>query len=198
MPFIWDAKSRKYSSNGRAITDRQVREWIADAVDRAKSRIESFSLEAKAGRINRAEWGVRMKEEILNMHRAASMIASGGRSQVNNRTWSRVGSVVRFHNQKFQTFFAEVTTDLTKLNTGRATMYADGMFATFENMVRAREMKAGMKFEQRIRSAISEHCADCDAEAAKGRQPIGTLRAIADSSCMTRCNCHYEYFEDAA
>lgn len=74
----------------------------------------------------------------------------------------------------------------------RSGMYAAASWSVAMDVERERMRRDGYTLERRIR-ATGDSCRTCFEEAAKGFQPIGTLRSIGDSLCLTRCRCHIIY-----
>lgn len=74
----------------------------------------------------------------------------------------------------------------------RFNQYADGINKTYHEAERTVQGRSGMTEERRIINP-GESCDDCVVEAGKGWQPIGSLRAIGDSQCGSRCNCEFQY-----
>jgi len=133
---------------------------------------------------------------------AGTQGAGGGATPPNSPTGStkpasasagilqRIGAAIAREYKYFEKFVRQV---LGAVNAAaRAGMYAEAGRGTYEE-ARAEAMKASGKTEERRLLGIADHCSDCVAEANKGWQPIGTLRAIGDSLCKSNCHCRKEF-----
>lgn len=195
--FNWSESRRRYiyASNGRAVPESRVRAGLQEAIDASKRRIGQSTDQLIAGKINAAEWTIRMREEIRAGHRAAAMLANGGK--MTPQALGRLGATVRAQYEYLARLSSQIENGEVALNgklRARAKMYGQAIRLSYENQVRAREAHARMSEERRVLSS-AEHCADCVGYAAAGWQPIGTLPQIGDSQCRANCHCHFEYRE---
>ena len=78
----------------------------------------------------------------------------------------------------------------------RVGLYATAGWAMWQGLRGIEAPILGAVEEERILGA-ADHCPDCLDEAAKGRQPIGTLRRIGDSICLSNCHCTFIYYDAA-
>lgn len=134
-----------------------------------------------------------MREEIRSGHRAAALLANGGK--LNPSAQGKLGATVRAQYEYLARFSSAIQNgevSLDKSLVARAKMYAQAARPGYENQVRLREQNAGMKSERRLLSPV-ESCADCVAAAGEGWQLIGTLPQIGDSICKVNCHCRFEY-----
>jgi hypothetical protein len=193
--FNWSESRRRYiyASNGRAVPDARIREGLQSAIDTSKRRIGDATDALIGGKINTAEWTLRMREEIRSGHRAAAMLANGGK--MTPSTLGRLGATVRAQYDYLTRLSSQIENGEVALDgklRARAKMYGQAVRLSYENQVRAREQNARMSEERRVLSS-AEHCSDCVGYAATGWQPAGTLPQIGDSQCRSNCHCHFEF-----
>jgi len=213
---MWgDAESDDIFSNGTAYTETR------DELDRvlliARREFEANVEKLLAGTITLAAWALITRVQIRIVHIVGAALAVGGfevlRSAVSGKPspnapagtqptgggkpdsastgiLQRIGAAIAHEYKYFEKFVRQV---LGAVNAAaRAGMYAEAGRGTYEE-ARAEAMKASGKTEERRLLGIADHCSDCVAEAGKGWQPIGTLRAIGDSACKSNCHCRKEY-----
>ena len=198
--FQWSKSKRRYQyANGKPVADDKLRDWAQTTIDASKDRIGEFTQSLVDGKIELAEWEVRMRAEIRAGHRAIAMLANGGK--LDKQAVARLGNAVKAQ-YKYLTAFknglenGEI--ELTGKVVSRAQMYGQAVRMTYESEVRAREKKAGLKKERRILTA-KESCRSangvtgCVELAAKGWQPIGTLPAIGLATCISQCRCFFVF-----
>lgn len=74
----------------------------------------------------------------------------------------------------------------------RAEMYGNAAWSAPQQIVRQAVSSLAI-FDEEMREHLGEDtpCSTCAHQAAMGWQPIGTLRAIGDSICMSGCHCRF-------
>lgn len=197
MPkFRWSQSERRYeyASNGRAVPASRIRDALQSSINRSKEEIGKITERLIDGKINTAEWTLRMRDEIRAGHRAAAMLANGGKMTPSQL--GRLGATLRAQYDYLSRFSAQIDSGSVTLDgrlAARAKMYAQAIRVSYENQVRAREQGVRRSEERRVLNAEAESCSDCIAYAAVGWVPAGTLPAIADSICLSNCHCHFEF-----
>jgi hypothetical protein len=198
MPTIYNPKTRHFERDGKPIRPADVRQWVAETVNSAKARMESIAKGYVEHR-NSAELAVSLREEIRNMHTAMAMVAQGGKDQMTNSAWAKVGNVVKTENAYLRGFERDVAngrqSDAQIL--ARAMMYADSAYKTYENGVLQREKDAGAGYARRVLDDAAEHCEDCPSLATEEFLDITEVAEIGDSTCGGRCRCTIVYADVA-
>lgn len=146
------------------------------------------------------EWYTQTRRELKQLHTAATIVALGGKeaalrfSNENGNAWAQSEAAIFQQLRYFDNFAYGVLNGTVNLNTmeSRSAMYGLAIYSTFQNAVRIREETAGMNEELR-ETQSGNPCVDCAAERDKGWQPIGTLRRIGNSKCLTRCRCKFKF-----
>lgn len=194
MPdFTWSKAERRYYKDSKPVDDATLNKWIGDTVDASKARVGKFTQDYVDGKINHAEWHLAMQDEIRVGSRAMAQLASGG--NLSPKMLGSLGSAVREQNKYLIAFSSDVENGVVALGNGmvaRAQMYAEGLWSRYQNFVRLREKGAGLTSERLVLGA-AQHCDDCPADASLGWVAIGTLAAIGNRTCLSRCRCHFEY-----
>ena len=194
----------RVKSTGRAITERELYQWVEDAVTAGGKNLERFARQLQGGEIDSVDWAISTGEEIRNMHRAVAMIASGGKQQMSHSDWGFVGARIREQLSYFNRFASEVDNipdgaKLTDAFVARAKSYHHAAYETFAKALRRRIVRDGQaQFEENQLEAGAEHCEGCLAASAEGRVPVGTLTPVGDRECGSRCLCRIIYVREAA
>lgn len=199
----WDAERAAYvTSQSVALHPLWVRREFDRMLERSSAEfVETASAPAR-GAVIRTEWLRDMEERILARHAAAAALARGGLAQMtdDDRQWLRgevlgqYGYLDGFEADQRRADAAGKPMSDAAIR-ARAEMYNQAARGTYEEMRRRSEAARGMRFEQRFLT-VGENCDDCEAEAGKGKQPVGTLRRISDSVCLTRCHCWFQFYEN--
>lgn len=194
MPdFTWSKAKRRYYTDSKPVDDATLNKWIGETVDASKLRVRTFTQAYVDGKINHAEWHLAMQDEIRVGSRAMAQMANGG--NLSPKMLGSLGSAVREQNKYLMAFSSDVENGVVALGNGmvaRAEMYAEGLWSRYQNFVRLREKGAGLVSERLVLGA-AQHCNDCPADASLGWVAIGTLAAIGNRTCLSRCRCHFEY-----
>ncbi len=198
------AESDDIYSSGTAYTE--TRDELDKVLLVARGEFARNAEDLLAGVITFAAWALITKAQIRIVHIVGAALAVGGfnvlRDAVNGKPaganapnsgasiLQKIGDAISREFKFFERFAKQAQTGKNTL--ARAGMYAEAGRGTFED-VRSDVAKAQGKTEERRVLGVADHCSDCVVEAAKGWQPIGSLRAIGDSLCKTNCHCRKEY-----
>lgn len=119
----------------------------------------------------------------------------------------------KFHEEKLDAFARDVITYGTTESpeslitpdlgftpdqfTARAELYGAAPWPSSVNLVRARAVGSRVfGLERRTHVGSDKPCEICVGEQDAGWVPIGTLRSIGDSPCLSQCHCHFAYRVD--
>lgn len=192
----WDKQKRQYIRNGKPIPPASVRQLVLDVIETAKERLSNIA--GKAG-ANRAEWFIESREELKRMHMALSMVAQGGRAQMDPRAWGRAGQVIKSELEYLRGFERDIAngglSDAQIL--ARAIQYGESAYKTYQNGVFNRERDAGVGFARRVLDVNAENCEDCPSLATDHFLPITEVAEIGNSSCGGMCRCEVVFAEAA-
>jgi len=195
--FAWNETAGRYvNSSGKFVKFSDVRDALESVMDASAIRMNNLTQQLIDSQVSLAEWQSGMMEQIKLSHTAAAAASRGGWAQMSQADWGAAGRMVR-DQYDFLRNFANQIADGTQALDGRALvradLYGDAPRGTFEEMRRRYEtLMNGMEEERRVLGE-ADHCEDCLDAAAEGWQPIGSLPAIGDSVCLTRCHCKFAY-----
>lgn len=77
----------------------------------------------------------------------------------------------------------------------RSRLYAESLYATYENNVAAREVDSGASLGRRVCEEDTESCEECVAAADTFFAPIEDLPEIGSLQCFSNCRCFFEFAE---
>lgn len=195
--FFWDQELRRYrDKDGEVIRESIIRRGIDDMtaalslifISRAEKLRLEFSREAWV------VWNTANRLDINSMHYAMAMLAYGGRERMTEEDWRMAEAIILFHISKFDSFARDLVNGQIEADGNlpvRTSLYALAGYSSYQAHVRDRERSHKTEEKRIVRSG--NPCAICAGEAAKGWVPIGTLRAIGDSYCITRCRCIFVF-----
>ena len=134
-----------------------------------------------------------MRDEIRAAHRAAAMLANGGK--LTPQAAGRLGAALKKQYQFLDAFTRDIEQGKITLGprtVARARLYAQAAMTTYQKAVLERERAAGVALYRLVLSP-AEHCAECLADAARGFVPVGSLPEIGDRECLINCKCRWEF-----
>lgn len=202
MPdYQWDGDARRFrAQNGRFVPESTVRQELDGYITSKADRMAALSTQLQGGSLDLAAWQEQMLREIKALHVNASELAHGGRAQMSQADFGRVGRVLRDQYEFLRSWSNDIASGAAP-NDGRlparSRLYAEAARSTFES-VRARDQRAaGVRFERNVLHA-SESCSGCRAENARGWVEIGSLVPIGSRSpCRVNCRCTVTYSNSA-
>lgn len=195
--FQWDPIKRRYiRPNGKVVTAAEMRRIGLSIVEASTAEIEDIATTFVAGRSTFAEWAVAMRDAVKATHSAMAQLAHGGKAQMGPKERGLLGSTIRRQYGYLANFALGVEHGQVEANdalVARASMYGEAGWATYTEATGQREKFAGAQQERSFLEPDAEHCQECFDEAGKDWQPIGTLTPIGQRTCLSRCQCEFEY-----
>lgn len=194
--YVFDKARRRYRYQTTGAAVPLVRIWatIERAIQPSRQALAQLTRAALAGGLDPEEWRAGMTRHIQRVHVAAVALACGGLAQMTPATWRYAGAVVAAWTARLEGLaraLAAKDRPAEEVCLAWAALLADGARGSYENTRVWLEQRAGATEERRLRH-VADTCPDCLAEEARGWQPIGTGRLIADSACATGCRCRKE------
>jgi len=196
MPdYSWNTDRRRYLTPAGEVSPDDLRAFVEAYAEAAKGRLRGYAEAYRAGSINRAEFFVRLNDEIRKGHAAAAMSAYGGSEQMSAKRWGRTGQRVASERAFSRTFHAEMLdADPADFPSWRAELYPQAFLRTFADALAAREAEAGGKIE-RVLGSSERHCGTCPGKA--GIYDAGKVPPLGDDECGPGCNCYFREAEEA-
>lgn len=207
MPDFQYSKSTgnyRYKSSGHAVKPETVNGWVDKLAEKTQQNLGVIAEEHRAGKINLPEWVIQTGEELKNAHRAVAIIAAGGKANMTQADWGFVGAQIRRELQYLNNFANEIEnlppgSKLSSAFVSRAKSYGAAIYETYEKAKRRRITADGLAdLEENVLEPGAQHCAGCLAASAAGIVPLGTLTAIGDRDCKSKCRCRIRYWKTGA
>lgn len=197
--YTWDGRRYRDRLTGRFVSPREVRFAIDVVLRRDSQRATDLADALRAGRMSRAEWAVRMREMVTEVHLYSAAAARGGWRQMSQAAYGQVGAAVREQVQFLDAFIADVESGAQPLDgrfTRRASMYVQAGRNTYHRAERAVQAGNGMTEERNVLDREAVHCQgpnSCPDQQARGWVPLGNLLLPGTRVCLTGCRCRMEY-----
>lgn len=172
--------------------DLQKRVKLMSAQVGENLKAEARGIVLRGNDAERLDYLERTRNRLIPLFEFVSLLPFAGVPAARRFIGVLIERQVRFIDR----FIGQVRRNPRRFTAGRMKMYGRVLHNIYQNADRAAHDIAGFGQERRV-LGFAEHCPDCVNETAKGWQPIGTLRAIGDSVCLSNCRCHFEYtFEE--
>ena len=181
-------------ATGRIVSELTVRADLDQYIVNKNARLDALANQLRNREISLADWQLRMRTELREAHNAAAMIAKGGREQMTQADWGRVGRELRFQYGKLDDWAKQIASGDAPMDgrlNWRARLYGQASRGTYEQERRAMAADKGNDEEMRILHA-KESCKGCIAIAGYWA-PIGTLPKIGSQECSTNDLCTFDY-----
>lgn len=182
-------------ATGRFIPESTVRAGVDALVRDSAGQMAGLAARYRAGDLPAADWLTAQMREIKDVNLAAAIAARGGRAQMTQSDYGRVGQVVRRQYDYARQMAADVLNGRQRLNGRldvRAGSYANSARLLYEQLRRAESAARGGHYERNVIHS-QESCAGCQAESARGWVPVGSLIPVGSRSpCGPHCLCSIE------
>jgi hypothetical protein len=194
--YAWSARSGRYfdARTGRFVSRDTIRLALDDVIADAEVRIRAASEQLRRGAIDLTEWQGVMREEIKSTMLTAEALATGGRRQLTQAEYGRVGAAVRTQ-YRYLDGFTQAIRDGLPLDgrfLNRAAMYARAARPFYHDEQVALLVETGYAEERNILHQ-AEHCGPCVDMSAIGWVAIGTLIPIGARDCLGNDRCTMRY-----
>ena len=194
--FRFDEASGRYrASSGRFLPFSTVRSYLDRALDGHARAISQLTEQLRNRDITLGQWERLMRDEIKHIHVYSATLAKGGRMQLSQADYGRIGRQLREQYGFLREFADQVASGQQAVDgrlLSRARLYAQSGRVTFHLVERAEMEMRGFDLEENILAA-AEHCAGCLTETARGRVPIGSLVPIGSRDCKSNDRCRVRY-----
>ncbi len=190
--YIWN-------SNGRPVSDAKIQRELDRLVDRYHENTSRLAKRLADGKLSTADWQDRMRREIKDVHRTQYIIGRGGREQMTQRDWGRLGADLRhLHYDRLDKFALHIVDNEPSeaYIRARSRLYMDASNKQYWRGKTETKIAAGFVEEQRFLGPNEDtHCTPCKDFAAAGRVPVGTLPEPGEEcEGTTQCHCTKVYY----
>lgn len=192
---FWDAEAGRYRDvGGRFITRASVRQALEESLANLQRRTDGLQADLRAGRISLTEWREEMRTTIKQTQMAAGELAVGGRAQMTQSDYGRVGQAVRRQYGYLEAWVEQIKAGLPF--DGRMEARAKQYLQAARGQYVGLEMRAMVaRGYDEVRNILhpAEHCAECIAEADRGFVAAGSLIPIGARTCRANDRCTLEF-----
>lgn len=190
----WTGVRYRDPVTGRFIARAAVRRALEDSLANLTRLTDTLAGDLRFGRISLVQWREQMRLIVKQTQMAAAELARGGRAQMTQSDYGRVGQLVRRQYGFLETWVDQIKAGLPfdGRMEERAKQYLRGARSAYiAHEVQALRQRG---FDE-IRTVLhpAEHCPECLAEAARGFVRIGDHVPIGQRICRNNDRCTAEF-----
>lgn len=194
--FTFDDRAGRYrATSGRFLPASTVRSYIDRTLDAHARAVADITEQFRARAVTLGEWERRMRAELKAIHLYSGMAAKGGRGQLTQADFGRIGARLKSEYALLRSLADDVASGKQPIDgrlASRARMYAQAGRGTFHLIERVEMEKRGFDREENI-LAPADHCAGCLTETERGAVRIGSLVPIGQRDCLSNDRCRIRY-----
>lgn len=167
--YYWDKTAQRYrDDSGKFVSAEQVRQWVRLSIESNRDFAGTIAEQVSTGGVNTTEARALIREELKREYIRQATAGRGGRSEMTQSDWGRVGAMLKNQYQYLDGFMSDI----------------DNMNLT-EGQIRAR---LNMYFES------SSQAYETFNAIAHGIDPTLLPHYPGDGStiCMTNCKCYWD------
>lgn len=188
--------------DGTRLPLAQMRPVMDQHVDALRGRMQRHARDLAEGRITPEVFEGRMRSDIQALHIHGRLLGAGGRAQMSQSEWGKVGQRLRQEYRYLNGFVRDIEAGrMTPAGIiDRAGKYAGSAAVDqFEEARRGAQKRAGYTEKRRIALNDEGTCSTCRDEAARGWVPIDEPGfRIGHTQCQSRDRCTIEYRREGA
>jgi hypothetical protein len=202
--FTFDPVSMRYrnAASGRFVSSQQVHGWMLDYSDNLGKSMRGLTEQLRAGQMDLRSWQLAMRDAVKAGHLATGMAAKGGRAQMTQADWGRLGNLLRREYQylgRLADGIADGSIPLDGEVLRRSAQYGKAARETYENIWRRETQRRGADEERNVKTKLESCTArdgrpGCVEETARGWVKIGSggLSLPGERACWANCGCYIE------
>lgn len=195
----YDASRKQFRIGGRPVSRQSVRSEIDKLTQHVSKEAAKIGNLYATGKINIAEFEIRMKDLIRSGHLIASSVGRGGRERMSLSDWGRVGSRL----QREYTYLAAFTRKLATgqvaklLTPNRAKAYSSSIIMSYHETKRTEHVNdAKAPVQVMLVQHSREGCEECEADAAMGWVNPDELDDLGSRICGPFCLCEILFSDE--
>lgn len=192
--YNFDNASQRWrdSVTGRYVPKAQVVDEMRVHQEATYSTLRGLTQQLYDGRIGLAQWQIATASEIKDAHLALAMFGAGGRANMGNAEWGRVGQTLKEQYRFLANFANEIASGNVSLAQAlnRIEMYGDASQQSY--WAEWSQKRKGLIY---YRLHPAEHCSDCVARAAGNpytRENLQGYPGDGSTKCGPRDKCTME------
>lgn len=192
MPFQYDPASRRYrDSDGRYLPASTVRAAVDTVVASSGQTLRDLTSQLRDGTLSIPMWQQQVAAEVKSLHLATAAASRGGWASMTPSDFGWTGQRLRTQYAYLRGCATDIASGQQSLNgtlEARAALYAEAARSTAREMERRMGAETGME-QERNQLGASDHCPGCLSATSRGWVTIGTLPAVGNRDCRSRCRC---------
>lgn len=207
MGWTFNPRSARYHDDrGRFLSVDRALGFVQQALDASGARSATLAQLYGGGMLRGSDWRNAMRQEIKTSYIQQYLAGIGGRDQMTQAHWGRIGGLLKHQYGFLEGFTGELGEMSEAQIRARAQIYVDGARQAYERATGQRMLKAGFdaSVDWILGPVRTEHCESCLTWSEMGAQTPGpnggfptidgeTFPGDGTSECLGNCKCHLEH-----
>lgn len=206
MAWTFDTSIGRYrDERGRFLSKARALQLVSESISGSSNAAASIADLYSEGRISSREFQSLMRQEIKQEYIRQYVFGKGGRYNMTQADWGRIGAMVK---EQYQ-YLSRFTSELENLSPGeikrRAVMYTESAREGYERGKLQVVEDLEMDEVRWNLDETAEHCDGCLDNAALGWIPMkeennpdylpydGAVPGSGNTECLTNCKCSLQY-----
>ena len=196
--YYWNGRLGQYISkwNNQPVLEATVLKRIETYQSVVARNVKGITDDFIAGKINLPAWQKAMAKEVKDSRIIGAIVGRGGRAQMTQADWGRVGARLREEYRFLNDFALEIKAgNLSEAQiVARANRYSNSIRSSYYDGLTAAKADSEFTQERRFLDPAAAHCTDCLDYADAGWVPIGVLPPPGERcACNRNCRCVKEF-----
>lgn len=190
------ATGRYRNERGQFLSKKSVQDLVDSRINKLENSLQRFTRMLADDSITLEQWQSSVRQAIKEAHLQAAIIGNGGRNNMGNAEYGRIGQRLRQEYTYLQGFASDLLGQRvsTPMALARIKLYAQSVRGSFWEGTSIRQESEGYSLMRRKLDAQANHCQDCLDYAARGFVSIGSVPLPGQRcACRARCRCSVEY-----
>lgn len=193
--IVYDSKRKRYrDAKGRFISPRAVRRQIDRVTEVVRDDLKAIGKSLATGAVTIGAWQILMRDKLKTAHSLVSAIGKGGRKQMTNADWGKVGAGLKKQYSYLNRLAKDI--ELGKVVAAfqierRSAAYAMSLRPAYYGLATVAEQAGDAILVRRVINS-KEGCAECESYA-DDFIPIDEMPPIGSLQCSVFCLCTLEF-----
>jgi hypothetical protein len=192
--YYFDESLRRYRrTNGRYVSDAEIESIAKKLEDESFATLDKSLADLKSEKIKLRQWAEDTQTRLEILHQQNFLLGRGGVASMTQADRDALSRRIKEQLDFFDRFVTQLEAGVVSEREQRARARLYIRAASQSRLIASRRVPAGENQERRVLADVI-HCRSCEAFAARGWVPVGTLPDIGtDCECGSNCRCRFEW-----
>lgn len=189
--YHYDPAARRYSTDGRIVSQKEVRQALDTVLEKSAVRMEKLTKDFISTK-DFPQWAASMVDEIRSVNTQAFALANGGIKNLSQSDLGRLGNQTKEQLQMFRELYLDLKNERRPIDNRLprwAKLYATTKTFDYENERVKGDKESGMTEGMRVLGGSQNPCATCPPKSDKWLPIEHEDLVLGDDECSVGCRC---------